>query len=68
MPVGHSVLGEPHLQGARKPARRVLDEMRQPVVGDRLLPVAQDLPGGGLAGDTQTAHKVSSHVSRTMNG
>ena len=45
MAVRHRMLGEPHLQGAGEAARGMLDEMRQPIVGNRLLPVAQDLRG-----------------------
>ena len=42
------VLGEPHLQGAHQRPRRVLDQMREPVVRHRFAPVAQDrLRAGG---------------------
>ena len=57
MTVRHGVLGEPHLQGAGEASRGMLDEMRQPIARNRLLPMAQDFPGGWIAG-TQTAHDI----------
>ena len=48
------MFGEPHLQGAGEASRRVLDEMRQPIVGNRLLPMPQHLPGHRLAGAART--------------
>jgi hypothetical protein len=52
--------GEPHLQGAGKAARGVLDEMCQPIIGNRLLPVTQDFAGGSLAAGARTAHDIRS--------
>ena len=43
------VPGEPHLQRAHQSARRVLDQMRQTIVGYRLAPVAQNGCGAGRA-------------------
>ena len=56
MTVGYGVLGQPHLQGTSEPARGMLDEMRQPVVGDRLPPVAQNFPGGWPLDGARMAH------------
>ena len=48
MAEGDLVRGEPRLQRADERTRRVLHEMGEAVVGDRLAPVAQDLPRRGL--------------------
>ena len=56
MAVGHGVLGEPHLQRASEPARGVLDQMREAIVGDRFLPMTQDLPDGRLPGGARMTH------------
>ena len=47
------VLGKPHLQRADERARRILDQMREPVVRHRLAPVAQDGFGAGAGSSTR---------------
>ena len=45
MPERDPMCGKPHLQGAHQGPRRVLDEMREPIVRYRFAPMAQDRLG-----------------------
>jgi hypothetical protein len=61
MTVRHGVFGEPHLQGARQRPRRVLDEVREAVERQDILPVPQNLRIGRFDGSTRsTVHDPNS--------